>query len=127
LTSGNFEESGINRLLTNLFIMSGHNKWRVSDSPDYLPPLDNSAVKGFLVLSRPSVSFIRVFNPFFINNLNSFRIFSQSNLFSLWYDRLQRSKGLKTSINITYKRKADNVRPVDLDKSDSFTPGNSEN
>jgi hypothetical protein len=40
---------------------------------------------------------------------------------------LQRSKELKTSINTVYKRKADKVRPVDLDKSDSSTPSNNEN
>ena len=54
--------------------MLKHGKWRVSDSPDYLPPLDNSAVRDFLVPSRPSISFMRIFNPFFIDNLNSFRI-----------------------------------------------------
>jgi hypothetical protein len=106
--------------------MPGHDKWRAPDSPDYLPPLNNSAVKGFLVPSRLSVSFIRAFNLFSVNNLNSFRISSQSNLFFLWHDRLQRFKRFKTSINTAYKRKADKVRPVDSDKSDSFTPGNSE-
>jgi hypothetical protein len=76
---------------------------------------------------RPSVSFIRIFNPFSINNLNFFRISSQSDLFFLWHNRLQRSKKLKTSINIAYKRKADKIRPIDLDKSDGFTPDNNEN
>jgi hypothetical protein len=107
--------------------MPRHNKWRASNSPDYLPPLDNFAVRDSLIFSRPSVSFIRVFNLFYINDLNFFRIFSQSDLFFLWYDRLQRFKGFKAFINIVYKRKADKVRPVDLDKSDSFTPGNNEN
>jgi hypothetical protein len=63
--------------------MSGYDKWRASDSLNYLPPLGNCAAKDFLILSRPSVSFIRAFNLFFINNLNSFRISSQSNLFFL--------------------------------------------
>jgi hypothetical protein len=58
---------------------------------------------------------------------NSFRISSQSDLFFLWHNRLQRSKGFKTFINIVYKRKADKIRPVDLDKSDNFTPSNNEN
>jgi hypothetical protein len=106
--------------------MPRHSKWRASNSPDYLLPLDNSAARDFLVLSRLSVSFIRTFNLSFINNLNSFRISSQSDLFSLWHNRLRRSKGLKASINTVYKRKTDKVRPVDLDKSDSSIPGNSE-
>ena len=55
--------------------MPGHDKWRAPDSLDRLPSLDNSAVKDFLMLSRLSVSFIRAFDPFSINNLNSFRIF----------------------------------------------------
>jgi hypothetical protein len=63
--------------------MPKHDKWRVPNSPDYLSPLSNSAARNFLVLSRPSVSFMRAFNPFFINDLNSFRIFSQSDLFFL--------------------------------------------
>jgi hypothetical protein len=104
--------------------MPRHGKWRASDSPDCLSSLGNSTVKGFLVFSRSSVSFMRAFNPFFIDNLNSFRIFSQSNLFSLWHDRLRRSKRPKASINIVYKKKADKIRPVDSDKSDSSTPGN---
>jgi hypothetical protein len=104
--------------------MPKHNKWRVSDSPDYSPLLDNFAARDFLVSSRPSVSFIRAFNSFFINNLNSFRIFSQSDLFFLWHNRLQRSKGFKASINTVYKRKVDKVRPVDSDKSNGSTPGN---
>jgi hypothetical protein len=106
--------------------MSGHSKWRVSNSPDCLPPLGNSIAKGFLVFSRSSVSFIRIFDPFSVNDLNFFRIFSQSDLFSLWYDRLQRSKGFKAFINIVYKRKADKVRPVDSDKSDGSIPSGSE-
>jgi hypothetical protein len=107
--------------------MPEHDKWRVPNSPDYLPPLDNSTARDFLVPSRPSVSFMRTFNPFSINNLNSFRISSQSNLFSLWHNRLQRSKKLKTFINTTYKKKTDKIRPVDSDKSDGSTPGDSEN
>jgi hypothetical protein len=83
LTLRNSEKSGINRSLTDLFIMPGHGKWRASDLPDYSPSLGNFAVRGFLVFSRLSVSFMRVFNLFFINNLNFFRIFSQSDLFSL--------------------------------------------
>jgi hypothetical protein len=63
---------------------------------------------------------------FFINDLNSFRIFSQFNLFSLWHNRLQRSKEFKAFINTAYKRKVNKVRPVDSDKSDGFTPSNSE-
>jgi hypothetical protein len=63
--------------------MPGHNKWRAPDSPDYLPLLGNFIARDFLVLSRLSVFFIRAFNPFFINNLNSFRISSQSDLFFL--------------------------------------------
>jgi hypothetical protein len=81
LTLGNSEESGIDRSLIDLFSMPGHGKWRASNSPDYLPLLNNFAARGFLVSSRPSVSFIRAFNPFSINNLNFFRIFSQSDLF----------------------------------------------
>jgi hypothetical protein len=107
--------------------MSGHGKWRAPNSPNCSLPLGNSAAKGFLVLSRLSVSFIRAFNPSFINNLNSFRIFFQSNLFSLWHNRLRRFKGFKTFINTAYKKKTDKVRPIDSDKSDSSTPGNSEN
>jgi hypothetical protein len=106
--------------------MSRHDKWRASNSPDCLPSLDNSAVKGFLMLSRLSVSFIRAFDPFSVNDLNSFRISSQSDLFSLWHDR-KRSKRLKASINTAYKRKADKVRPIDSDKSDGSISGNSEN
>jgi hypothetical protein len=75
--------SDVDRLLVNLFTMPGHNKWRASNSLDCLPPLGNSAVRDFLEPSRPFVFFIRAFNPFSINNLNSFRIFSQSNLFFL--------------------------------------------
>jgi hypothetical protein len=107
--------------------MLRHGKWRASDSSDYLSPLGNSVVRGFLIFSRPSVSFMRVFNPFSVNNLNFFRIFSRSNLFSLWHDRLLRSKGFKTFINIVYKRKADKVRPVDSDKFNDSTPDNNEN
>jgi hypothetical protein len=107
--------------------MPGHNKWRTSNSPDYLPPLGNSAVRDFLVPSRPSISFIRIFDPFSINNLNSFRISSQSDLFFLWHDRLQKSKRFKTSINTVYKRKADKIRPVDSDKSNGSTPDSNEN
>jgi hypothetical protein len=103
--------------------MPGYSKWRVPDSPNYLPPLDNFAARGFLILSRLSVSFIRAFDPFSINDLNSFRIFSQSNLFFLWHNYLQRSKGFKTFINITYKRKANKIRLIDSDKSDSSIPG----
>jgi hypothetical protein len=77
------------------------------------------------VPSQSSVSFMRIFDPFSINNLNSFRISSQSNLFFLWHDRLQRSKGFKTFINIAYKRKVNKVRPIDSDKSDSSIPNNS--
>jgi hypothetical protein len=83
LTSGSSEESDIDRLLADLFIMPGHDKWRASDSPDCLPPLGNFAVRDFLVFSRPSVFFMRAFDPFFIDDLNSFRIFSQSDLFFL--------------------------------------------
>jgi hypothetical protein len=54
--------------------MPGHSKWRAPDSPDCLPSLGNSAARDFLVSLRPSVSFMRVFNPFFIDNLNSFHI-----------------------------------------------------
>jgi hypothetical protein len=107
--------------------MPEYDKWRASDSPDYSPSLNNSTAKDFLIFSRPSVSFMRVFNPFSINNLNSFRISSQSNLFSLWHDRLQKSKGFKAFINIAYKKKANKVRPVDSNKSDDFTPDNNEN
>jgi hypothetical protein len=106
--------------------MLRHGKWRAPDSPNYLPPLDNFTVRNFLMPSRFSVSFIRAFNPFFINNLNSFRISSQSNLFSLWHDRLRKSKGFKTFINTAYKKKANKVQPIDSDKSDSSTPSNSE-
>jgi hypothetical protein len=106
--------------------MPRHGKWRASDSLDYSPPLDNFAARGFLVPSRLSVSFMRVFDPFFINDLNFFRIFSQSDLFSLWHDRLQWFKGFKASINIAYKRKADKVRSVDSDKSDGSIPGDNE-
>jgi hypothetical protein len=63
--------------------MPKHGKWRASNSPDYSPSLNNSAARDFLVPLRPSVSFMRVFNPFFINNLNFFRISSQSDLFFL--------------------------------------------
>jgi hypothetical protein len=56
--------------------MPRHGKWRAPDSPDYLSSLGNSAAKGFLVHSRPSVSFIYTFNSFFINDLNFFRISS---------------------------------------------------
>jgi hypothetical protein len=52
--------------------------------PDYLPPLNNFVIRDFLIFPRFSVSFIRVFNPFFINNLNSFRIFSRFKFF--FYD-----------------------------------------
>jgi hypothetical protein len=55
--------------------MSGHDKWRAFNSPDYLPLLGNFAVKDFLVLSRPFISFMRAFNLSFIDDLNSFRIF----------------------------------------------------
>jgi hypothetical protein len=106
--------------------MPRHGKWRAPDSPDCLPPLGNFAVKGFLVSSRFSVFFVRIFDFFFIDNLNFFRIFSQSDLFFLWHDRLRKFKRFKASINIAYKRKADKVRPVDSDKSDSSTSGNSE-
>jgi hypothetical protein len=126
LTSGSSEESGIDYLLVDLFTMLGHGKWRVFDSPDYLPPLGNFVVRGFLVLSRFSVFFMRTFNPFFINDLNFFRIFFQSDLFFLWHDRLRRFKGFKAFINIVYKRKVDKVRPVNSDKSDSSTLGNNE-
>jgi hypothetical protein len=68
--------------------MPGHSKWRAPDSPDYSPLLDNFIVRDFLVLSRPSVFFIRAFDSFFVNDLNSFRISSQFDLFSLWHDRL---------------------------------------
>jgi hypothetical protein len=105
--------------------MSGHDKWRVSDSPDYLPSLGNFVARDFLMHSRLSISFIRIFNSFFVNDLNFFRIFSQFNLFFLWHDRLRRFKGFKTFINIIYKRKTDKVRPVDSDKSDGSIPGNS--
>jgi hypothetical protein len=113
--------------LTDLFIIPRHSKWRAPDSPDYLPFLGNSAVKDFLVPSRLSVSFMRAFNPFSVNNLNSFRISSQSDLFSLWHNRLQRSKKFKTSFNTAYKRKANKIRPVDSDKSNSSIPGNNKN
>jgi hypothetical protein len=63
--------------------MSGYGKWRASNSPDCLPFLGNFAARDFLVPSRFSVSFMRAFNLFFVNNLNSFRIFSQSDLFFL--------------------------------------------
>jgi hypothetical protein len=63
--------------------MPGYGKWRASDSLDYLSPLDNSVARDFLVLSRFSVFLIRIFNPFSVNDLNFFRIFSQSDLFSL--------------------------------------------
>jgi hypothetical protein len=106
--------------------MPRHDKWRVSDSPDYLPSLGNSAARDFLVPLRPSVFFIRVFNSFFVNDLNSFRIFSQSDLFFLWHNRLQRFKRFKAFINIIYKRKADKVRPVDSDKFNSSIFGDSE-
>jgi hypothetical protein len=105
--------------------MPGYGKWRASDSPDYSSPLNNSVVRDFLIFSRPSVSFVRIFNPFFINNLNSFRIFSQSDLFFLWHDRLQRSKEFKAFINTVYKRKANKVRFVDSDKSNNSISGNS--
>jgi hypothetical protein len=127
LTLGNSEESGVNRLLADLFTMPGHGKWRASNSPDYLPLLGNSVARDFLVPLQFSVSFIRIFNPFSVNNLNSFRIFSQSNLFSLWHNRLQRSKRFKAFINTIYKRKADKVRPIDSNKSNNSTPNNNKN
>jgi hypothetical protein len=107
--------------------MLRHGKWRASDSPDYSQLMGNSIFKGFSTLSRFSVSFIRVFNPFFTNNLNFFRIFFKSDLFSLWHNRLQIFKRFKTFINIAYKRKTDKVRLINSDKSDSSISGNSEN
>jgi hypothetical protein len=43
--------------------MPGHGKWRASDSPNCSLPLGNSAAKDFLVPSRPSLSFVRIFDP----------------------------------------------------------------
>jgi hypothetical protein len=64
--------------------MPGHGKWRISDSLDYLSSLGNFAARDFLVPSQLSVFFMRIFDLSFVDDLNFFRIFSQSDLFLLW-------------------------------------------
>ena len=88
--------------------------------------MENSIAERIWTFSQSSRSFLRVFDPSSIINLYSFRISSKSDLFSLFQERLRASGQRKIFINTAYKRKADKIYPVNLDKSDNSVPGERE-